>query len=240
VNHAVRPVFTTDEQASWSSVGDNEIVLYVPEKPRMKQIREALDQFYQQHPHKLDVTEEQLINISFLHDQLIRHIDAKVYVHAVEAGLQLQRWLDRKLELDRAIRQVTEDEKKVFKAAFLEEMKLPATYFEDLENKDDNDVDDDPITSMYRKHPVWGEKDKAVSKRYQAMFDQLLSQDDLDKMVFIGSCPGYIALAVFRRLVQIERIVGLNLDERKECEFLISINRAVDDIVEDDGTKTNS
>lgn len=227
VNHKVKVVPTQDAAPSWSRVGTEEIVFYVPASATIKQARLALNEFYEKHPHRLDVTEEQIINLGFLRDQTIRHIDAKIYLQAVETALELQKWLDLKIDLDREVNKLFSQERAVFRAAFLNEMKLPPTYFEDIE-----DDEDDPVEKMYEKHPVWGVKDAASSKRYKTMFDQLLSQEDLDRITFIGSCPPHITLGVFRRLVSIERMVALNLDEIKECDFLRTINRSVDDIDE--------
>ena len=225
VNHEVKAIPTEDQNPSWDRVGTEEILLYVPEKFTMKQIRAALTEFYEKHPHRLDVNDQQVIEPAFLRDQPIRHVDAKIYTLAVESALELQKWLDLKIELNNEIHKVTSKERDVFRAAFLQEMKLPATYFEDH-----SDDEDDPIEGMYEKHPVWGVKDAAVGARYKAMFDQLLSQEDRDRITFIGSCPSYVTLAAFRRIIGIERMVHLNLDEIKETGFLRTINKAVDEI----------
>lgn len=225
VNHEVKAVPTDDTAPSFSRVGAEEILFLVPEKAVMSQIRTALTEFYEKHPHRLEVTDQQIIDPAFLRDQQIRHIDAKVYTLAVDSALELQKWLDIKIQLNVEISEVVHKEKDVFRAEFLKEMKLPATYFEDH-----SDDEDDPIEGMYEKHPVWGVKDAASSARYKTMFDQLLSQDDRDRITFIGSCPSYVTLAAFRRIIGIERLVSLNLDEIKETEFLKAINKSVNEI----------
>ena len=223
VNHEIKIKFSPTVTSTFSgSSKPNEIVFSVAKKPDMKDIRRALTFFFKSHPDKLDTTEEQLVNLSFLKDQPIRSVNAKIYLHAVKTGLELVKWLDIKIALDGEISKVTSQEREVFQASFLKEMELPETYFEDCD-------EDDPFEAMYRKHPVWGVKDAASSKRYKLMFDQLLSQEDLDKMTFIGSCPSFITMPTFRRLVQIERLVRLNLDERKECDFLSRINSTLDE-----------
>jgi hypothetical protein len=223
VNHKVKLGLSRTELSLFSKSSDpDEVIFSVPKKPDMKQIRGALTVFFASHPDRLDTTEEQLVNLSFLRDQPIRSTNAKIYLHAVKAGLELAHWLDVKIELDNEISKVISKEQEVFRASFLKEMDLPTTYFEDCDN-------DDPFEAMYYKHPVWGVKDAASSKRHSLMFAQLLSQDDLDKMTFIGSCPSFITMPAFRRLVQIERMVRLNLDERPECDFLSRINSIIDE-----------
>jgi hypothetical protein len=222
VNHKITIKLSTTEFGAFSisKTNPNEIIFWVPVKPDLKQIRGALASFFVNHPNKLDTTEEQLINLSFLRDQPIRDINAKIYLHAVKVGLELIHWLDIKMELDNEMSKVSSKEKNVFRASFLKEMDLPATYFEDCE-------ENDPFEVMYYKHPIWGVRDAAVRKRYGLMFDQLLSQDDLDKMTFIGSCPSFITMPIFRRIICIERVVRLSLD--KKCDFLARINKDIDD-----------
>lgn len=210
-------------EVEWSTTKKGEIAIHIDQKPNMRQVRESLTAFYSNHPQKLSVTDEQLVNPSFLRDQQIRTTNAKIYLRAVETGLELVKWLDIKIELDGEISKVFSKEKNVFRAAFLKEMDFPSTHFDDVEEEPD------PLENMYRKHPTWGVKDAAASKRYQTMFDNLLSQEDLDKMIFIGSCPTYITMPAFRRTVQIERMVRLNLDEKAECDFLTRINSLLND-----------
>ncbi len=228
VNHPVSAVLTEDVNAFWSAVGSEEIILHVPEKPKMKQIRETLNEFYSQHPHRLEVTEAQLINPSFLRDQPVRHMNSKNYILAIEVGLELQKWLDLKIELNLQITSLFAKEKEVFEQSFLQEKKLPSNYFDKL--RKDQRENSCPFKEMYHAHPVWGAKLIASDKRYQMMLDQLISQDDLDKIAFINSCPIYITLAVFRRVIQIERIIRLNLDERKEFEFMETISKIFKEI----------
>jgi len=221
VNHEVKLKFSRTGLSEFKS-NSGEIIFSVAKKPDMGQIRGALTAFFKTHPDKLDTTEEQLVNLSFLRDQPIRSTNAKIYLHAVQSCLELVKWLDIKIELDSEISKVISKEQDVFQAAFLKEMDLPATYFEDCDQ-------DDPFEKMYHKHPVWGVKHAASAKRHSLMFAELLSQDDLDKMTFIGSCPSFITMPTFRRIVQIERLVRLNLDERKECDFLSLINSTLDE-----------
>lgn len=226
VNHEVKLELSSTGLSEFRSNLD-QVIFSVAKKPDMGQIRGALTAFFKSHPDRLDTTEEQLVNLSFLRDQPIRSLNAKIYLHAVKSGLELVKWLDIKIALDGEISKVISQEREVLQSAFLKEMDLPSTYFEDI------DDDNDPIEAMYTKHPVWGVKDAALSKRYRTMFDQLLSQDDLDKITFIGSCPSFITMPAFRRLVQIERMVRLNLDERPECDFLSRINSSYEESIDD-------
>ena len=222
VNHSVKMGVTAGIDVSFYRVGSDEILIYVPEDPKMKQARLALNDFYDAHPDKFDLTLEQLTNQSFIKDAKIRTRDAKIYLKAIETGQELVTWLDPKIELNDHINKVFAKEYEFFEKNFLQEMKLPLNYFEDHEERND------PVREMFEEHPVWGAKNKVTEARQKLMADQLLSREDLDKLIFIGSCPQHITLFALRVCLGIERIVRLNIDELPECNFLNKINKAVD------------
>lgn len=75
-------------------------------------------------------------------------------------------------------------------------------------------------------HSVWGPKYKDIQSRHTKMEDQLLSQDDIERLQFIASFPSYITLFAARVCIGIERVVSLNLDER--CDFMSKINSEIE------------
>lgn len=202
----------------------DEVIAYIPpdEEPNMEGIRNAFSSFVSTHPDKINLSKEDIVNISLLKDLKIKHPNAILFIKALEVGQELASWIDTKIELDREISKLFHKEDKYLQSQFLESMNLPPHYFTEMwkrekslikENYNNLNTSDDPNWQMFIKHHIWGVKRKAMQERQKSMQKVLLSQEDKDKMNFLSSCPPFITLQVVRSCVGIRRIVALNLDE---------------------------
>lgn len=238
--HKVNIGKSPDYKIHFNIVKDN-IVCLVPHKPNLKDARKELTNFINNHLDKVNVIEQQLLNISFLKDLEGSTLDIKLLIHAIEVADILVNYLDSKIELKKHIDNLFSKEHAALESSFLKEINLPISYLEDLRKDSHKTYDinaysgvttaseetDNPISDMFYSHPIWGVKDKAVSKRHSEMNERLLSQEDLDKLNFIGTLPSYITLFVVRTKLGMERIVTLSLDER-DGGFLNIINNNLD------------
>jgi len=208
-----------DEPGASFQRSHGQIDFYVSSQASMKQIRETFKVFFDSHPDKNDYTQAQVSNTSFLRDQMVNTIDVNLLIQALEVGHEVVSWLDPKCTLVSQVHALFGKETAAFEKAFLKEMSLPVNYFD----KDSIDREyDDPVMEMFKAHPIWGAKYKASSARADQIIKDLVSQEDLDKLRFIGTCPSYISLFAFRNTLQIDRLVTLNLDERLNCFDSIS------------------
>ena len=237
MTHRVKFLASSDDKVHFTRGADlNEIHLASPLKFSLRQARLDFTDLYNSHPDKKDITEEQLMNLSFLKDLNSPHIEVKLLIHAIEEISILQKWLDSKIEYRKQMREFFQKEIDDLRIQFLKDMKLPTDYFAQLKaqraswSKDEKDVyAGDPMGSMFSNHPVWGAKKDTVNKRISEVEDRLLSAEDNFKLKFLGSFPAHIALFVMRTIIQIERMVALNLDENENCaSWLAKINKRVD------------
>ena len=225
LTHTVEVVGTKEGNPSFSKVTSNEVSFYSAPKPPMKLVRQALTSFLdKEFPDRTIVTQDQIINLSFMKDIYSTNVESDLFIRALEQTYDLVKWLDLKLDMQKKMQELGSQEREDISFRFLKEMNLPKTYFQD--HKDDKQ---DPMGRMLSKHPVWGVKQKAVNARIGEICKQLLSTEDNEKLQMIGCYPAYITLFVFRSLVNIERIVALNLDENINCKFLSDINREMED-----------
>lgn len=233
MNHKIKFALSKTDVSSFERNG-NEILFSVASKANMKQIRKALTEFYSNHPAKKDIAVEQIINPTYLKETVINPtIDIKLLIQALEIGLDSQKWLDKKLDLRNHLCNLSDEEHHDLKVRFLLEIGLPSNYFETLpKNEEADEYEGDPVGYMFKHHPVWGVRDEAVSKRFHEMGNHLLSQEDMDRINFIGACPPHITLLIFRALISLERVVALNLDEK--LEFLSEIDKRLDQDVNEE------
>lgn len=229
MTHRVKFEASKDDLVHFVAGENDEVILESPVEHNISQARKALTEFYNSHPDKKELTQEQVTNPSFLRDLNSPSIEIKILIRVLEEALALQSWLDSKIAFRTQIREFFGKETKALQVHFLREMKLDDNYFATLP-KEKETYQEDPMGRMFRKHPVWGVRNDAVNKRIQEIEDRLLSQEDNDKLKFIGSCPPHITLFVFRSIIQIDRIVTLNLDENESCSFLTDINKDVESL----------
>lgn len=232
LNHTIKAVgIDPGAMPSFSRVGSQEIVFYAPKKPSMKHVRQALTKFLDEnYPTRQVVTQEQLANPSFVKDWAHDKLEVKLFIQCLELTQELVGWIDLKIQMQRSLHALQDKEEKDIAKRFLRERGLPETYFETLPKE----TKGDPITRMLRRHPVWAPKQKAIASRYSKMTSGLISPEDAEKLEMVGAYPQYMALFAFRSLVQIERIVELNLDEHPACKFLSEINKDMNDQSDDD------
>lgn len=233
LTHKVNIGQSLDDKFHVTTLDNGEVLCSVPSKPSSLEARKKLTSFINSHPGKVDVTQDQLSNISFLKDLGSKSLDIKLLITALEEATILANWLDAKIEVKNNIDKLFDKEHRALEVCFLKEMNLPESYFKDLakiiETQRGNSSfveEDDPMKFMFNAHPVWGVKDKACKKRHEEMEFRLLSQEDLDRLNFIGTFPSYIGLFVFRSQIGIERLITLNLDER--TDFLDKINKLLE------------
>jgi hypothetical protein len=223
LSHKVKVGASSDGQVHIDRIGADSIRFSAAEDTKMKDIRQALTRFIDSHPDKKAVTSAQLSNPSWLRDQKNPTLEMHLLSRALEEAYALVESLDVKAKLKDQISEAFSHEYEEIEKFFLQDMRLPLSYFKDLEKKDREDRFNDPMRGMLEKHPVWGVRYKASGKRQSDMENQLLSQEDFDKMNFIGSNPSYIALFAMRTIIQIERMVNMNLDEK--VDWLSDINK---------------
>ena len=189
----------------------------------IKVVRKKLTEFINSHPDKNDYTIEQITNTSFLRDQMVDTLDIKLLIKAIEKAKVVVSWLDPKMEIQKAIRESFAKENAELDKTYLTEMDLPLDFL----GKDDEEGIDDRafVREAVQNHPILGAKYKAQQARLLNMERNLISQEDLDRLNIIGSCPSYIALLVMRTMIGLERLVNLSLDEY--LDFLSSINKKI-------------
>lgn len=219
-------VAVESETSSPFFVGTEKIQFHVhiPYGFDMKEIRRELTKFIQSHPDKLEVTNQQFLNPSFLRDLRRKTVGVQLLIRALEEGIELARCLDSKNAMYDTISKFFEPEYQEVRSAFLAEMKLPQSHFKDFESKissiDEGDevMDfEDSVQEMMENHPTWGVKYKAIAKRYAEMRKLLFSQTELDKLEFLGTFPPAITLVVVRECLTLERVVKFDLDDL--CSF---------------------
>jgi hypothetical protein len=227
LTHRVKFEASADDLVHFVNGKNNsEIVLQAPDKAAIKQIRKAFTEFYNSHPDKKEVTQQQLMNPSYLRDLNSTSVDVRILIHALEETLILQSWLDAKAAFRTQIRDFFAGETKELRIKFLKELNLPADYYSTLSKE--KHYQEDPLSDMFRDHPVWGVRNAAVNKRLSEVEERLISNEDNERLKLVGACPDYIALFVMRTVISIERMVSLNLDELESCSFLGKINKDLD------------
>lgn len=224
LTHNVKPVGADEGEPSFSRVGSDEILFSTSAKPPMMMVRKAFTKFLdEEYPTRQRVTQAQLLSPSFMRDLGSNKLEIKLFIRALEHTYELVKWLDLKQEMGCKLSILCEQERDALANLFLKEMNLPTTYFEDHKNDKH-----DPMDRMLRKHPIWGARREAASKRYGEMTQKLVSPEDNENLAIVGAYPSHITLFIFRACIGIERIVSLNLDELDSCKFLSEINKEID------------
>lgn len=238
LNHTVKVY--VDNNIRFVDSKPNEITAYIPgtKDTSVRDIRKAFSEFVKDHPDKVELTDDTVRNVSYLRDVGAKHPNAEAYIRGLEKAYELSSWLDTKIEFQKQYHTLFGKEIKFLETQYLKEVGLPEDYFEVSRKKheearknkeidyNDQNRGEDPNGTMFKEHPIWGAKRKAVQAREKIFEDNLLSQEDKDRMQFIGALPGFVCIQVVRSIIGIERIVALNLDE---CwDALAKINKVVD------------
>lgn len=224
MTHPVKCVGIDEGDPRFERVGLNEVLFYSTKKPPMKMVRTSLSNLLKESfPSHVKVTQNQLLNPSFLADHVEGNLEIKLLRKALIHTAELVKWLDLKIDMQKKLGDLSDTERADQAVLFLREMELPETYFQDTKDEKGN-----PIKRMLDRHPVYGARRKAISERYGAMIKQLISPEDNQKLEMMGAYPPHIGLFAFRTQVSIERIVCLNLDELPSCNFLAEINKEID------------
>src|SRR5574338_325649 len=218
VNHNFKVY--VDNTIMFETTGPNEITAYIPGHKGVKvaDIRRAFSSFVASHPDRVDISNENLTNLSFLRDLKVNHPNAAAFIKGVEKAHELAHWADVKIAFQKEIHSFFGKEILFLETQFLKELGLSETYLQDLRDKNekarkdgaidysDQNRGDDPSSAMFKSHPIWGAKRKAILEREKVYVDNLLSQEDKDRMEFLGSLPPFVMLQVVRSIVQIDRI----------------------------------
>jgi hypothetical protein len=237
MTHDVMTKHSPDENVHVSQEG-NTAVFALPAKAKQVEIRKAFNKFWETCSDKNSITQEQLQNPSFLRDQNTSAIEVHLLIQGLETAYELISWLDREAEFDSQVSSFFAKEREATEEGFLKDMKLPLDYFKKIEaareqaRKENRSYHvKDPMRRVLSKHPVWGKRSDAISKRRSQITDLLLSQEDTDKLNTIGALPSHLVMFVIRSVVHIERLVKHNLDEK--ISFLNDINKEVENSEEE-------
>ena len=185
------------------------------EKVSSAEMRKVFDEFYQAIPNKVEVTQEQLSSLSFLSDITNPTSDIKLLIKAISLATNVRNWLDSKQSLNSKINVSFNEETRSVHNQLLLELGLPLNYFDKQEgNLSAAKLDYDPLSKMLIEHPVYAPKLRAIKARHKVMSDALLSQDELDGLITVGTMPVYITLFVMRSIITVEQIIRFDLDER--------------------------
>lgn len=231
LSHAIK-VKESLESVINVSQEDNNVVFELPTKVKfnLKDIRLAFNKFWETCPDKNEFTQEHLTDTSFISN--LNHpysADVHLLLYGLNIANDLVKWLDREAEIGDQIKAFFTKEFDDIKYKFLDEMQLPGDYFVKLkELKKTKNYTHDPMMEVLHKHPVWGKRWDEVEKRQKLIIDNLLSQEDLDKLSKISALPSYITLFIMRSVITIDRLVKHSLDER--TEFLTAINKEIKSI----------
>lgn len=93
LSHKVE-IDTAPVSAFFSRVEGHRIRFHVPSKPDIKQVRQELTKFFDGHPDKLEVTNEQLLDSTFLKEHQSKSLEIKLLARAIEESKLLTEWLD--------------------------------------------------------------------------------------------------------------------------------------------------
>lgn len=225
VNHTFKVY--VDNTIRFADTASGEVIAYIPGHKTVKisDIRKEFSAFVKNHPDKIEVTNEQLTNLSFIKDLKVNHANMLSFIKGVEKAHELAHWLDIKKSFQSEISALFKKEVEFLETQFLKEIGLSESYFKDQREKEeqnrkdrlidynDQNRGDSPYNHMFIEHPIWGAKAKAAREREANMISNLLSKEDRDRMDFLGSLPSFVVLQVVRSIIHIDRIVALNLDE---------------------------
>lgn len=214
----------------------NTVVFSLPPKAKLIDIRKAFDKFWETCPDKNEITQEQLSNPSFLKDLNSTSIEIKLLIMGLEVASDLIVWLDRESDFREQVNQFFSKEDRATEEGFLAEMKLPLDYFKQVDAKREQNRregksyrdDKDPMRGVLEKHPVWGKRWNDIAERQKIIIDKLFSNEDLDKLNKIGSLPLHIVLFVVRSVINLDRAVKHNLDEK--IKFFEEINTKIKEL----------
>lgn len=220
LNHTFK-VYLSENRVSFTYDNKETVIAHIPWQKDfpLKEIRLAFTEFYNNHTDNFPMTKESIIDVPYLKTLEPKHMNARTYIRAVEVAKELTEWLDKKISFTKQLDSFFGEESKFVREQFLKEMNLPLTYFDkekvDYDKIDYSDLNrnEDPMVSLLNKHPLWGVRLSAIKERQSKMMDNLFSQEDRDRMTWLDGCPTFIALQAIRSLVQIDRIIQLNLDE---------------------------
>ena len=238
MTHEVRTEHSPNKMTFVTQEG-NTAIFHLAQDAKMKEIREAFDKFWQTCPDKNNITQEQLMNPSFVRDLNSDSTEVHLLLLGLETANDLVTWLDRESEFDKQVSQFFIKEYEATEEGFLTEMKLPLDHFKKIEAKKEQLRKEgkpyhhikNPMRRVLNKHPVWGKRWEGISKRQGLITENLFSQEDLDKLNKIGSLPAHIAMFVTRSVIHIDRLVKHNLDEK--VTFLQDINKEVEELEEE-------
>lgn len=215
------------DKPSFEMTGPSQITACMPgAEVSSLEVRKVFSAFVDSQPNKVEISKEQIVDPSFLKTLPITHVDATIFIKALEVAIDLVSWLDHKIAFKKDIGKFFKKETDVLRESFLKEVGLPLDSF-DEKPREEHDFKDhlaysDSVATMFKNHPVWGAKKTAADLRKSAMIDNLLSKEDNDKMAYIAACPVPIVLQTIRSIISIERIVTLELDENPSWEKALS------------------
>jgi len=217
---------------------NGDLVFTVPQDVKLLPLREALNRFWETCPNKEIATFKQLKDVSFLKDLCSDRMDIWMLIQALDVANELVVWLDRAKQFMTSTSDFFHVEKLDLERQFLLDMGLPADYLtkvRDLEKERSSarTVGNEPdhISIMMRDHPVWGSKLKNLKARKDAVLAQILSEQDIQKLNMIGSFPDYISTFVLRSVIELDRIVVHNLDEK--AKWIDDVNKILSSLAPD-------
>ena len=190
---------------------DNHICLEMPETAspsiNLSSVRQEFDRFYDSVAIKETCSFEDLLNPEFLKKHIKANNELSYLMKAQEIAREAIVSLDDKNSLQKQIDPAHKKEIKDLEGKFLKEFRL-----EDRMTFLTTESRSSEIFNMMKDHPFYGPRLSNIQERYERIWKDLLSQEDLERINLLSNFPPDIGQLSIRMIYKLERIVKFRLD----------------------------